>query len=47
MNPENYCIPRRHRLLGQTTKQSLSNFDLENPGKYKQFWELRPGSSCL
>ena len=22
-----FCIPRRHRLLGQTTKQPLSNFD--------------------
>ena len=23
MNPENYCIPRRHRLLGLTTNQSF------------------------
>ena len=28
LNPENYCIPRRKRLLGQTTKQPLSNFEL-------------------
>ena len=27
MNPENHCIPGRHRLLGQTTKQTLSNFE--------------------
>ena len=27
LNPENYCIPRRKRLLGQTTKQPLSNFE--------------------
>ena len=27
MNPENYCIPRRHRLLGETTKQTLRNFE--------------------
>ena len=26
LNPENYCIPVRHRLLGQTTEQKLSNF---------------------
>ena len=24
-NRENCCIPRRHRLLGQTTEQPLSN----------------------
>ena len=24
---ENYCILRRHRFLGQTTKQPLSNFE--------------------
>ena len=23
---EKYCIPRQHRLLGQATKQKLSNF---------------------
>ena len=26
-NSENYCIPRRHRLLGQTAKPTLSNFN--------------------
>ena len=31
--PENYCIPHRKTLLGQTTKQPLSNFEL---WKYKQ-----------
>ena len=27
----NYSIPRRHRLLGQTTKQALSNFEPQKP----------------
>ena len=27
----NYSIPRRHRLLGQTTKQALSNFEPKKP----------------
>ena len=31
MNPENCNIPRRHSLLGQTTKQSLSNFEPQKP----------------
>ena len=31
LNPENCYIPRRRRLLGQTTKQPLSNFVRENP----------------
>ena len=26
LNSEHYCIPRRHRLLGETTKPTLSNF---------------------
>ena len=30
-NRENYCIPRRHSLLGQTTKQPLSNFERRKP----------------
>ena len=38
LSPENYGIPRRHRLLGQTTKQPLSNFVPQKPGKYKQLW---------
>ena len=37
----NYCIPRRHRLVGQTTKQPLSNFEPKKSWKYKQLWELR------
>ena len=28
---ENYCIPRGHRLLGQTTKQPLRNFEPQQP----------------
>ena len=31
LNLENYCIPHRHRLLGQTTKQPLSNFEPQKP----------------
>ena len=31
LNPENYGIPHRHRLLGKTTKQPLSNFDPQKP----------------
>ena len=27
----NYCIPRRYRLLGQNTKQPLSNFKANKP----------------
>ena len=30
LNSENYCIPRRLRLLGQATKQPLSNFELRS-----------------
>ena len=33
--PENYCIPRRPRFLGQTTKQPLINFEPQKAGKYK------------
>ena len=47
MNLENYCIPSRHRLFGQTTKQPLNNFEPQKPWKYKQFWGLRPDPSCL
>ena len=36
LNPENYCIPRRHRLLGQTTKQPLGKFEPQKRRKYKQ-----------
>ena len=43
----NYCIPRRYRLLDQTTKQPLSNFEPKKPWKYEQLWELRPDPSCL
>ena len=27
LNSENYCIPHRHRLLAQSIKQPLSNFE--------------------
>ena len=47
MDLENYCIPRRHRLFGQSTKQPLNNFEPQKPWKYKQFWGLRPDPSCL
>ena len=47
LNPENYCIPRRHRLFGQTTKQPLNYFEPGKPWKYKQLWVLRPDPSCL
>ena len=47
LNPENYCIIRRYRLLGQTTQQPLSNFDRQKAWKYKQLWGLRPDPSSL
>ena len=28
---ENYCIPRSRRLLAQTTKEPLSNFEPQKP----------------
>ena len=34
-NPENYCISPRKRLLGQTTKQPLSNFECENISNFE------------
>ena len=43
---ENYCIPRRHRLVGQTTKQPLNNFEHQKPWKCKQFRGMRPDPSC-
>ena len=46
LDPANYCIPHRYRLLGQTTKQPLSNFEPRKPGKYKQLSGLRPDPSC-
>ena len=36
LNPVNYCIPGKHRLLFQTTKQRLSNFKLWNCQKISQ-----------
>ena len=41
MNPENYSIPRRHSLLGQTTKLPLSNFEPQKTSKYMELWGLR------
>ena len=34
-------------LLGQTTKQALSNFEPKKHWEYKQLQELRPDHSCL
>ena len=31
LNPENYCIPHKQRLLSQTTTQPLSNFEPQKP----------------
>ena len=30
LNPENYCISCRHRLLVETTRQPLCNFNAKN-----------------
>ena len=30
LNPASYCSPGRHRSLGHTTKQPLSNCDPKN-----------------
>ena len=38
---------RRHRLVGQTTKQPLSNFEAQKTLKYKQLSGLRLDPSCL
>ena len=45
MNPESYYITQAIVLLGQTTKQPLSNFDPRKPwkDKHKQLWGFRPG----
>ena len=42
MNPENYRVPRRQRLLDQNTEERLSNSEPQKPWKYKQPWGLRP-----
>ena len=47
MNPENYCIHRRDRLLGQAIKQPLNNFESWKPWNYKQLLGLRPDQCCL
>ena len=31
MNPENYRVPRRQRLLGQITEERLSNSEPQKP----------------
>ena len=46
-NPENYYIPCRYRLFGQTTKQPLSNFEPRKPWKFKQLWGLKPDPNYL
>ena len=42
LNSENYCIPHRHRLLDQTTKQPLSNYEPDNVKNISNFegWGL-------
>ena len=45
MNPGNYCIFHILRLLGQTTKWLLSNFDTKKTWKYNPLWGLRPDPS--
>ena len=47
MSTGDYCIPHRHKFIGQTTKQPLSNFELQKPWKYQQFQGLRPDPSCF
>ena len=47
MNLGNYCIPWRHRLFGQTTKQPVNNVEPQKPWKYEQLWGLRPDPGCL
>ena len=47
LNLENYCIPYRYKLHGHTTKQALSNFPPQKPGKYKKLWGIRADPSCL
>ena len=47
LNPGRYCIPLAHGLLGQTTKQTLSNFEPRKLWKNKQLSGLTPDPSCL
>ena len=47
LNPGNYSISHRKRLLGQTTKPPLSNFGAQKPWKYKQLWGMSPDPSCF
>ena len=35
-----YCILRKHSLLGQTTEQPLNNFGPQKLWKYKQLWGM-------
>ena len=37
LNSENYCIPLRHRLLGQTTIQPLRNSGPQKPESISNF----------
>ena len=48
MNPENYCFPSRHRLFGQTTKQPISNFNLENIATLRaEIWPELLTKNCI
>ena len=42
-----YCIPCRHRLLGQTTKLLLNKSEAQKPWKFKQLWGLWPDPNYL
>ena len=44
LNPTNYCIPCRHRLVGQSTKHSFKSL---KPWKYKQLSGHRPDPKFL
>ena len=47
LNPASHCNSWRYRLLGQTTKKPLSNFEPRKPWKYKQLSGLSPEHSYL
>ena len=47
LNPEIYCFLSRNRLLGQTTRQPFSNFEIQKACNYKQNWWLKPDPRCL
>ena len=46
-NVENHWNILKTCLIGQTTKQPLSNFEPRKSWKYKQLWGLGPDPSYL